>query len=518
VIILVEEILAAMRRFYRAGFAAFLVIVIATAVVICFYPRKYQSRGKLLIRLGREQMVPDATASHSVSLMQLHRTSEHEMNTAVAEMSSRAILELVVNDAGATAILKGRSAEDAGETSAIKKAISDIVSSLTPSIDPISDHEKAIILLEKQLKIEAPKDSSVVSIRFVTKTPTLANRVVSSWVTRYIESHVQLANDDLVLDFLTEQATLLNHQLATARGRLQNQKDLSRLVSVNGQQQLLESRLQNAADRRDTIEGEWVAVRQRAEKLQRLLTAIHEEVIVSQTSGLGDSAYDGITQIVFELESAQKGVASTMKEGHPRRVAIDTQLDDLKKILDTLESQRKTSVSARNPIYLELERKLLLDEAEAVALEHKLAFAKDAHETIVAQIEKLNGDEGQIAELTREIVLLEKLCSEQASRVEQARFDRALQLSKISSIRVIQPPTLEEQPVSPRTVLVALLGGISAMCAGIGLPFFLFDRQRTLRRAETRFERSNLSSAAPAWNDEWADSQDVISGKSTLAR
>lgn len=505
-IIFLEELLAAIRKYYRVSLIASLAIGMLTIGVIVFAPRKYQSRSKVLIRLGREQIVPEATAAHSTMLMQLHRTSEHEMNTAVAEMSSRAILEKVVDDVGPELILTGASGDDSGESASLLSALIGGVLSLVPKLDPIGAREQAIVQLEEDVDIEAPDDSSVVSIKYVAKSPALAQKVVASWVDHYIDSHVQTSKNSQSHLFLLQQSEELEARLSGERERLQQAKDRSSLVTVEGQQTLLESRLRYAADRIASIQGDLFAAQERVEKYKGILESLEGDVVMSQTSGLTDVAYDGISQKIFDLESEQKKLASSMTAGHPRRTIIENQLVELKNILNQLETDRKTTVRAKNPTFLELEKNLLIDEAEVAALQQKLEQAELDHQKLLADVTKLNSVEGEIAELSRSVALLETLCSEQAKRVEQSRFEVAIQENQISSISLIQPASFEQKPVSPRKLLCVLLGGMAAVFAGLGLPFFLYDRDRLAQEKSELDDEDTLTMRARAWSREWDDS------------
>ena len=79
-----------------------------TLLVILFAPRSYTSESKLLLRIGRESVTVDPTASSVGDQLNMHHTRENEIQSAVGVMQSRQILQNVVDKIGEEAILKGK--------------------------------------------------------------------------------------------------------------------------------------------------------------------------------------------------------------------------------------------------------------------------------------------------------------------------------------------------------------------------------------------------------------------------
>ena len=73
---------------------------------IVTWPRTYESEAKLMIRVGRESVSLDPTATTSPTLT-LHKTLEEEVITALEVLNSRQVAETVVDKLGAKAILSG---------------------------------------------------------------------------------------------------------------------------------------------------------------------------------------------------------------------------------------------------------------------------------------------------------------------------------------------------------------------------------------------------------------------------
>ena len=81
--------------------------VSVTALYVLFAPRQYRSEAKLFVRIGRENVGLDATTTlgQSSPVTSLPMSREEEINTVVAILESRGLLEKVVDSIGAETVL-----------------------------------------------------------------------------------------------------------------------------------------------------------------------------------------------------------------------------------------------------------------------------------------------------------------------------------------------------------------------------------------------------------------------------
>ena len=117
---------------HKAKAFLFLLFAVAAAVVgTVLFPRAYRSEGRLLLRLGWENARPDpvTTLGQSAAVANVTQIREFEINSVVAILTSRAIIEKVVDAIGPSVILGqsepappaddrvvGRKAESGGPT------------------------------------------------------------------------------------------------------------------------------------------------------------------------------------------------------------------------------------------------------------------------------------------------------------------------------------------------------------------------------------------------------------------
>ena len=87
---------------------------------------------------------------------------------------------------------------------------------------------------------------------------------------------------------------------------------------------------------------------------------------------------------------------------------------------------------------------------------------------IEEEIRNLNAREVALIDLQRHVDVLDAKYRRYAESLEQARVDEALERDRLSSVNIIQAPTLNDDPVDFSNSLIALGGLIASVFAAIG--------------------------------------------------
>ncbi|MEZ6091532.1 MAG: hypothetical protein R3C05_26660 [Pirellulaceae bacterium] len=142
--------------------------IIAGWLVLLLSPRVYESEAKLMLKVGRESVGLDPTATMGQTLM-LQKTQEEEITSALEILGSRQVHETVVERLGTDPILSGYVPGDGTTEQAwiktqlgwLKNRVSDVANyGLVASgiRDPISDHELAVRELQDTVGIYARRN------------------------------------------------------------------------------------------------------------------------------------------------------------------------------------------------------------------------------------------------------------------------------------------------------------------------------------------------------------------------
>ncbi|MDA8745579.1 GumC family protein [Rubripirellula amarantea] len=449
-------------------------IALLTIVVLLTYPRVYRSHAKLLLQLGRESVTLDPTAAATGQMMPLHQTRDHEIETALNVMQSRSLLAAVVDEVGESAILKGlpHSADGNESTGGVLSSLKSVVKAPLTWVDPVPSDQRAIRQLGKSLQISAGRDSSVVDIEYRTKSPELAQSVVDCWVENYISHHNDFHRSKGTYAFFKAELSKLHQQLSVAQAKLREEKNRVGLLSLEGERLLLEGEMAAVRNQLHEVEGALAASESRRKKLSQELTRLSRNAVVEETSSTSDSL-ETMRSKLFELEVIEQELASRYTQDHPRLVSTRRQLDETRQLLNGQSNRRDEVTTGLNPTYQRIETELALENASSDALSKKHEVVQEQLKSLADDVQLLNSQSETIANLERDLKILDAQYLLQSERLEQSRLEQVLQEQRITSVRVIQPASLENRPVSPNKLLCVFAGGLATLGALVGIPLLL---------------------------------------------
>jgi uncharacterized protein involved in exopolysaccharide biosynthesis len=411
-------------RHWRKMALFFCAMIGLTLVVISLCPRSYSSESKLFIRVGRESVALDPTATTGETIM-LQKSQADEINTALNILGSREVLQRAVERVGAERILTDLPNGDAETTAAEKplgviRRTSDLVHSYVNSAlvslrlsDPGSDEDLAIRRLENGVELTAPKESQVISITYSAASPELAHDVVEAVTRVFIEQHLRLSQSEGSLSFFSEQVDKLHNELMAAQSVLRDRKNEFQLTSSERRQSVLEK----------------------------------------SNNALRDKIYD--------LSLQESELQSRYTDEYPPLREIRLQKQEAAQALTGLPIKQATSESA--------------DPSRSAA---------ESGSKLADELATLNDQEYQLAQLERSVELLEGKYRMHVEKLEQARVNDALSRDKISNVKQAQEATLVRKPDSPNKRLLFALGLILATSGAIGLAFLSEALDQTLRTTD----------------------------------
>lgn len=391
-----------------------------TVLAIALFPRSYRSEAKLFIRVGRESVALDPTATTGETIM-LQKTQADEVNSAMNLLTSREVLRQAVAEVGAERICRnsprdtgatgGGAASNDGLMASISSGISSGLETLGLS-DPGTPEDQAIRQLERRIKLWAPKDSTVITIQFAAASPQLAHDVVQAVTDSFLNEHLRLSHTDGSLEFFSEQTDKLYRELTAAQNELRDRMSAFKMTAVG--------------NRRSILEKEEEAMRQK----------------------------------LYDLELRENDLKWRYTDAYPILIEVRRQRADTENRLTEIVASRREVSGANVPAQ----------------------GSSDARSILVDELRSVNEQELQIAQLTRDVELLENKYRMHVEKMEQARVNDAMgDQVKLGNVKVAQPASLVHKPVSPNKAILIVLGLLTAIVGSIGLAFLLETLDQTLR-------------------------------------
>jgi uncharacterized protein involved in exopolysaccharide biosynthesis len=442
-------------------------VAAATLAALVWLPRTYQSEAKLFIRLGRESVTLDPTATTSPTVP-VFESRESQINSTRDLLTSRSLYEYVVDKLGADTILKG---PQAARPSRLRQFVAR-VKQLCPRIRltrEISPKERAVDALSQSIKVSGARNSNVLSVACQAKDPQLARQLMETFLEAYQHQHWAANRTAGSFDFFAAQTTQLKQQLDYANSRLRDAKNEASLVSIPVEQQALQTQLTQVESARMDAAAMLAASQAMIACLSRAIEVLPEQVVMQSTKGFPNQAADSMRQEFFKLQISNRELESRLGANHPLVRTALAQTDELEKILKAESSDRTQTTLGLNTSRQTLDLELRREEAKLASVHAKIAALDEQYARLRERVKKLNEHEVLIADLQREVNLAAAKYQSYADQLEQARIGEALENFRISNVNVVQPPSLVERPISPDPLVIVGLGAIVAFCGSMGL-------------------------------------------------
>jgi capsular exopolysaccharide synthesis family protein len=486
----------------------FLAIVLCVAVLTFCCDEIYRSEAKLMVRLGRESVALDPTATTG-QIIPITQSRENEVQAELEILKSREIAEQVVAAIGPEAFLKRAAKEPPAKEAtgqriqAVKQRIGDTAKKLRDRLEkwhvlkPVADRDKAVLIVMENVKIETQKGSSTISVSYEASNPQLAQQVLAKLTELYLERHIEVHTTPGSYQFFTKQSEQLRAKLVESENQLRDLRNRTGISSLEDQQRVLLDRIGTLETDIDRAEAAAASSQAKVRSLQATLATMPETVVTASTSGIGNYGVDLMRDRLYQLQLREQDLASKYTDESRQLQEVRRQIAEAQAMLSKEEPSRTQVTQGLNVAHQQVKLALLTEEATLAFHQAEVEAIRRRLGSTQAELTTLNDNATKVKALMREIDIEETNYRKYSSSLEQARIDQALQTGRISNISVVQPATLPIKPVRPRTLLQLLLGILLGTFGGIGLAFlaaYLDHSIKTPEEAEQRLQLPALAS------------------------
>ena len=334
-------------------------------LLIVIWPRTYESEGQLIIRVGRESVALDPTATLGSQTLLVQKTRAEEINSALAILSSRRIYEGVVSKIGAEHILNGSFfiADPVAEQTELRQLFDGVKSTVANRLDAtlvtlglrdrFSASEMAIKGLQESVKIFAPRESAVISIKASAKTPEMAQAIAQSVIDAFLEQHMQVSRTPGSYAFFEKQARKSESELNELIEERTEFLTLTDLISVSSNREILQEQVTATTKQLMDSEGQLKKLRAEIEHttigdIQRLTTGVASLIAMIEEK---KSQRKAITNRINDLAHSERKLKQldrdiALKEAtlHSLRVRLEEA-----RIIDEMGRDKISNVSVFQP-------------------------------------------------------------------------------------------------------------------------------------------------------------------------
>jgi uncharacterized protein involved in exopolysaccharide biosynthesis/Mrp family chromosome partitioning ATPase len=486
-----REVARVAFRQWRKMTLVFCGVCASTLVLIAVWPRSYVSESKLFIRVGRESVGLDPTATTGQTI-NLQKSQTNEVNSALQILNSRLLAQEVVEAVGAQRILDdlpggGQGATNGSTLNSVELWFTGMLNDVLRGVrllDDVPESELAVRRLEKGLKSASPKDSTIITVSYRARSPQLAHEIVKAVTNAFVERHLVLNHTDGSLKFFSEQADMLHQELNAEQVKLRDRKNEFQVASIASKRSVFERQLRDVELQMLNTQRSLAYSKARIADLTKAIDGLAPEVVTNRVAGVANVARDSMREKLYELELEESKMRARFKDDHPLLVQVMKQREEAESILKDLPNDRTQTTEGLNLNQRALELELLQEKANSVALSARQTAVEQQKDELIKKLRELNDQEVELTELERNVKLLDGKYRMHVKKQEEARVIAEIGLDGISNVKVAQPATLVMKPAWPNKSLLAALGLAIAVAGAFSVGYLAETFDQTLRTPE----------------------------------
>jgi capsular exopolysaccharide synthesis family protein len=347
--------------------------------------------------------------------------------------------------------------------------------------------------LRAAIDVEAIGESDVIRISVQGNDPGAVQRLARTVTDVVEERNLDERHSEFAAtrSFLDTQLVSYQGRLRTAEDRLRGFKEENHISELSQEAEEILKRLTQA----DALRNESLADHDAASrKLERLRENLQEQraTVIPSVLEISTPRAQKLKGHLIELEAQYSTLqVQEYSSDHPKMRELRSQIEETRKNLtaEALKiSQGENPVDPLSQIQESVEQAIRLElDLQALGARQKTL------EGIIAQynqeLSSLPRKELELAQLTREKTVSEKIFLMILERSEEARIAEA---GRLSNVRVIDPARASSLPVRPRKLMNLLLALACGGTAGIATALVLDRRDPGLRGIDGAEEATGL--------------------------
>lgn len=465
----------ARRRWRLIALISITITAIAAAVLISI-PNRYEASATVQIDPRKRTIVQIENVTSDL------RTDTPIVESEVEILKSRAVIGRVIDDLGLrrdpefnepgmiAGLLSKLGLNGWGKQTATpdpterrsRDPIAELLASDSSArVDPLRDTIASAFI--SKLRVLRVRNSLLIDIRFTSKDPVKAARIVNAIADAYIKDQIEskVRATTSATDLLEQKLEGLKQQLYISERRVSQFKTDNNIIDTEGQ---LLSERQLARLMEETVRARNAGAEAQAkyEQVRRLSTR------QSDLSGVGDVLASHTIRMLKEQQSRvtrqQAELLTRYGPKHPTMQKINAEANDIQSKIDLEASQIVVNLKAELDVAADRERQL------TASLETLKSQHGEAREATV-----------KLRELEREAVSSKQVFEAFLGRYKQTAETQSIQ---VADARIIEMADVPLYPVSPKRQQMMMAAVALALAAGFGLAFLLEFTAPGLRRPE----------------------------------
>lgn len=468
-------------RYKGSMAAAFFGVAGLIALLTFVLPETYESKAKVLVKLGRESLFasdPAVSAAGPENSGGTTTSIGFAVNSQMEILNNAYLAERVVDRIGAEPFLGDEPLDD--------------------DVDPMTARDQAVRAFMNNLEVHARVDSSVINVSYRAKDAQLAHRALATLLDEYIAHNVRVNATKTSPGFFKERVERARAELERKEDELKAfQRSNGLTVDAKAQQSGYEAAIADLEADLADARSEVASARARVRTLEDSLEGRTRVTELARTHGEENRTADTLKEQRIELLRRVSELQSLHPSDHRLVVSARKELELVEQALAKEADTRSVVTTGIDQTYETLAREydmaradLEASTARAALLEAELAERRE-------KLTQLIAESARMEQLQRDAEVLREEYLNYRENLHLAQVHQALDRNGISNLSIAQPATLPVKPVTPNKPLNLAAGIVLGLLAAAGLGFTLHlldDSITTSENVEEHLEIPVLAS------------------------
>jgi len=436
---------------------SFLGVFSGAALAAALLPEKYEAYLKILVKHERVDPIVTAQPNAMPQLSNTEAVIEEDLNSEVALIKSRDLLEKIVESCGLDAPAP-HFWDFSGANPAAGKNVR---------------MARAVRKLDKDLKAEPAKKSSLIAVSYASADPVLSARVLTVLANEYLVKHLAVHRPPGAFSFFQQQAEQYEKKLALAEARLAEfgREGGGGAVSPQIQRDL---NLQKASEFEANLRQTEASVAQTQERIRALeaqAAATPPRLATTDRKSDNPQLLGQLKSSLLTLELQRTQLLDNFEPSYRPVQDVEAQIAQARA---AIAREEKTPVheqtTDRNPTYQWLDGELARARADLASYRAQAAATAQILRDYGSNTLLLNQKDLEQQDLVRAVKTEEANYLLYLNKREEARISDALDTQRITNVAIAEAPAVPALPVHSRWLYV-FLGIPCALLVSVGSAF-----------------------------------------------
>jgi uncharacterized protein involved in exopolysaccharide biosynthesis len=438
-------------------------LVLVLAVVYALAGATYRAHVRVLVRRGRVDP-PVAAQENAPPDFSRVEVTEEELNSEVELLKDDDVLRRVVE--------------------ANDLAAHDWLRWLRPHEEQAARVERAAKKLANRLEVEPIKKTNLIAVSYDAPDPQLAEHVLQSLASVYLEKHMEVHRPGGQLHFFDQQTGESRRQLEEAKAKLLDFTKSHDVVVASQQRDLLLQRLNDVEASYRQTQVEMSQTRHRVHELDAQLAKLPERTITQVRTADNPELLRALKASLLDLELKRTQLLTKFEPKHRLVQEVEQEILQAKAAITAEKlSPVRDETTDQDVNYEWAKAELQKAQVEMKGLQAREAMTS-AH---LAGYRSLARQLGEDAITQDDLTSSEKAAEENyllyVKKREEARMGDALDEGGIVNVAIAEQPVVPALPVWPAGMVV-LVGFAAALASGTGAAFAADHLDPALRTPE----------------------------------